>query len=354
MRLGTSNRELVELASGFDALYLTASCVLPGRFIDDLQAAQRLARETSEPVPLVLGSESFMVGERGLNRYRYSLSHPHGVLAFTQSEKLPPVYVQPRARFIHAVGIEAAQNWFVEQVESVVGAASWKVSRADLFMDSHGWDLRAEDRARFLCQARDVRVWERDGVLTGLGFGSGKSLSARIYDKTEEVHAKGTDWWPVIWGPNYRQSERVLRVEFQLRRSVIRELGLDTPAEVLQDSERIWAYLTKWLSFRDVTADKTISRRPVSWEWEAVCAAYLGGAAVGLDRVYAGEMAGSMRRLLPPLRGYLANAGAVVGATSLDETLHRVGRIISDDAERTGVSFEQRLAEKSAALGLAS
>ncbi|GAA0190926.1 hypothetical protein GCM10008944_03760 [Cytobacillus oceanisediminis] len=346
---------LIELASGIDALYFTAMCALPTPLLEDLKSAQREARERSEPSRLLLGAESFRVGERGRNRYRFMLQHSNGEILFTDSEKLPPIYVQPRARFIHAVGIDSAMRWFMDLVESMVGEASWRVSRADLFMDSHGWELCAEDRSRFVCRARDLRTWEVDSTLTGLGFGSGKTVSARIYDKTKEVRLKGSDWWTEVWGSAYVKSERVLRVEFQLRRDLIRQVGLDSPDDVITEASQLWAYLTdEWLSFRNPTSDDTRSRWPVASEWNDVRNASLRGAAIGLDRVYAGEQAGSMRKLLPALRGYLASAGAIVGAATLDETLSRVGRIVARDAEDSAIPFEQRLGWKAEQLGIAS
>ncbi|GAA2089333.1 hypothetical protein IDH50_15905 [Aeromicrobium tamlense] len=351
MRLGRETKPLTELASGFDALYMTAECVLPKLFLADLKAAQDRARDEGSPSPLELGPETFLVGERGINRYRYALHHPNGLIALTQSKNLPAVSIQPRARFIHAVGVEPATRWFSELVESIVGPVRWKASRADLFMDSHGWDLTGNDRERFLCRAKDLRTWESHSALTGLGFGSGKTLSARIYDKTEEMRAKGSDWWPDVWGADYLSSERVLRVEFQLRRSVIREVGLDSPEDVLREAPRVWAYLTdEWLTFRDPSGDKTRSRWPVSPAWTSVQAASLRAEAVGLERVSAGERAGSIRRLLPQLQGYLSSAGALLNATTREETLHRVGRLLEAEAERTGISFEQRLAGKRADL----
>ena len=67
---------------------------------------------------------------------------------------------------------------------------------------------------------------------------------ARIYDKTEEVRKKGSDWWPEIWGEAFQPDKRVLRVEFQLRREAIRELGMSSPDEVLNGLPGVWAYLT--------------------------------------------------------------------------------------------------------------
>jgi hypothetical protein len=345
---------VVELASGVDALYLTGSCVLPVPLLEDLAKARSLARESRIPTELSFGDTTFLVAGGGVNRYAYRLDHPHGMIAFTQSAALPPISVQPRAAFIHSVGVTEAIEWFASVLELVVGLVTWKASRVDLFMDSHGWDLDAEDRGRFVCRGTQRVTYEDDDDLTGLRFGTGKPVMARIYDKTVESELKGTDWWPAKWGESYRPGERVLRVEFQVGRELIRQVGLSSPDEVLRELPRIWAYLTdEWLTFREASADSTRSRWPLAPEWASVQQAALRGDALGLERVYGGERAGSIRRLLPALQGYVSSAGALLGAKTLDEALSRVGRVLLAEEERTGILFSGRLEAKRALLGFA-
>jgi sugar/nucleoside kinase (ribokinase family) len=51
--------QIVELASGVDALYLSGRTILPGALLERLEHARRLAEATSCPVPLDLGDETF-------------------------------------------------------------------------------------------------------------------------------------------------------------------------------------------------------------------------------------------------------------------------------------------------------
>lgn len=355
MRL-ESGREVIELASGVDALYLSGVATLPSDLADGLTRARDLARQGAGVAPLELGSVEFLVGAYGVHRYAFRLDHEHGMVLLTPSAALPAVRVQPRAAFLHAVGTRQAIAWFSELLGGVLGSVVWTASRVDLFMDSHGWTLRAEDRARFTCRASQRVTYEDQDVLTGLRFGGGKSgaVMARIYDKSEEIRIKGTDWWPQVWGEAYRPEERVLRVEFQVGRDVLREMGLRDPIDVLDEVGSIWAYLTEeWLKFQDPTADGTRSRWPVASEWCQVQTASLRGEAIGIDRVLAGQAAGSMRHLLPGLRGYLASVGALLGCQTLDETLHRVGRVLQLDEDQSGVAFAGRLAEKRRGLRIA-
>jgi len=338
-----------------DAFYLSGTGALASALVEDLDNARRQAHETKVNVPFGVGDISFGVAGRGLLRYAYRLEHPNGLVGLTPSSSLPTVRVQPKAAFIHAVGVHEALAWFRDQVESVVGPVEWKAGRVDLFMDSQGWDLNADHRDRFVCRARDRWTFESNETFTGVRFGSGGgAVKARIYDKTEESRLKGSDWWPDKWGSGYRPDERVLRVEFEVHRELMRQVGLSTPEEVLEELPRLWAYLTdEWLTYRRPTSDETRSRWPVALEWHSVQNASLRDNALGLERVYAGETAGSIRRMLPALRGYLSSAGALLGAKSLEETLHRVGRVVALDEDESGVAFVDRLREKHLALGLA-
>ncbi|QCC77494.1 hypothetical protein [Nocardioides daphniae] len=276
----------------------------------DLEQSKAVARETRRPELLDAGGVLLQVSGTSLNRYPFRLEHQHGLLGLTTSAALPTVQVQPRAAFLHAVGVEAALSWWRDLVELLLGAVEWKVSRLDVYMDSQGWLLSSEDRAAFVARSAQTVMYENDAEMQTLMFGSAKSpVKARIYDKTAEIAKKGTDWWPSVWGDAYRPGTRVLRVEFQVGRQVLKECGIDKPEQALEHAPELWGYLTeKWLSCRIPTEDETRSRWPVAAEWQQVQQASLRGGAVGLDRVRAGAVAGDLRRIMPALRGYVARA----------------------------------------------
>ncbi len=199
-----------------------------------------------------------------------------------------------------------------------------------------------------------MAMWEADQTLETLRFGTGKSgLMARIYDKSEESRAKGTDWWPDVWGEAYLAGERVLRVEFQVMRGVLSQTSIDDPLDALERLPELWGYLTdEWLSLRTPTMDQTRSRWPVAPEWVTIQQASLRNGAIGLKRVRSGHRRGSIRRLLPSARGYAAAIGALGGAQTLSEALQVLGREIRLQDEAGRYSFEAQLATKRIAYGL--
>ncbi len=154
------------------------------------------------------------------------------------------------------------------------------------------------------------------GALTGFEFGTRKTktLSARLYDKTADIAAKGTGWWPEVWGDRYRSGEPVHRLEFEIGRQGLVEFDLDTPAQVLRSRRRpVDLRHRPVVDFRSPTADRTRSRWPSAPEWHQVRRASLAHRAVGIDRLRTAQRTSSIARLMPGLTGYLASFGALVG-----------------------------------------
>lgn len=115
-------------------------------------------------------------------------------------------------------------------------------------------------------------------VLTGISIGRG-TISARIYDKPLEIKKQsGKTWMYDIWGVDeVPDGRRVLRIEFQLRREVITQLGIDKVGHLFRSLDSIWAYCTKkWLKFRSNPGKQTNLRKTFPW-WEVVQAGF-GGA----------------------------------------------------------------------------
>jgi hypothetical protein len=79
--------------------------------------------------------------------------------------------------------------------------------------------------------------------------GKDSDLLCRIYDKAKEAGTTGKEWFLKLW--KLDQLLDIWRIEFQLRRSVLKQFGIDTLEDLIQRSGGVWAELTSsWLSFR--------------------------------------------------------------------------------------------------------
>jgi hypothetical protein len=67
---------MIELASGIDALYLSARCELRSSLLESLEDARARADEQSAPIPFLFGGYGFWLQPRSLGKYRYWLEHP--------------------------------------------------------------------------------------------------------------------------------------------------------------------------------------------------------------------------------------------------------------------------------------
>jgi hypothetical protein len=352
-RAPSGDGSVTEVASGIDALYLSGRAELSENLFRTLEERRQAAAEADAAVPLQLAGEEFGVEPRSFGRYRYRLAHRSGLVGVTDSDNLPALRVQPRAEFLHGVGVEPALRFFERIGEYLAGGpVSWTLSRIDLFCDVQGWTLAGDDRHRFVCRGHARTTHEENEDFTGLEFGrrTTKTVMARIYDKTHEIDRKGLDWWPTIWGDRFDPSRPVTRIEFEFGRQGLSEYRVDTPNEGIESAGRLWRSVSSdWLSYRSPTSDGTKSRWPVAPEWEAVQAASLATDAVGLERIRSARRQGELRKLLPQLVGYTASVGAIIGTNDASSTLGALRSLIADDERRRGVPFEDRVAERVAA-----
>jgi hypothetical protein len=347
---------LTELASGIDALYMSGHGWASPCLLGELDEHRVIAEEHRESVPMHLGDGRWSVEARGMGRYRFCLSHEYGQMGVTDKESLPTLRIQPRSEFLHAVGVPRALEWFQSQAEDAVPDVWLTGSRLDVYADWQGWQLSANDRERFVCRAARLNTHEHGVDWTGFEFGRRKTgtVTARIYDKSRQVTEGGHDWWHDVWGSRYDRSQPVVRVEFELGRTALREFGIDTAADMIAGAPGAWVALTdNWLSYRTPTADGTRARWPVAPEWSCVRDASLSGAQVGLERIKAGRHRGSLRKLTPLLVGVVAAAAAHLGTATAEATFTALEPVFRDYEIFSRTSFAERVRIKRRVLGLA-
>ncbi|WKZ82945.1 MAG: hypothetical protein QY307_01445 [Acidimicrobiia bacterium] len=341
------------MASGIDSLYWSLNGVLPDRELERLEAHRSMAEGAGETVPFLLGGEEFGIEPFGFMRmYKFHLVHPHGRIGVTASKSLPTVYVQPNAEFLHGVGPEACAGWFNELVSGLVPGGVPKASRVDLFMDLQGWDPTPEMRDRFVTRSSHRRVYENDRKMTALQFGKrGSGVHSRIYCKSTEV-AAGSVWWHDLWGDAWDAERPVWRIEFEVHRVVLGQLGIDSLDDLFAGVGGIWGYLTEWLSLRVPAADETRSRWPVDPVWEAVSHASLRNGAAGLKRTYGANREASLRRIVVSMRGYMSSYGALIDETDVERLGPCLTSVLHEWEIETGDPFSWQVDRKKRRYGL--
>ena len=339
---------LRELASGVDALYLSGWATLPDDFMERLERAKGRALDAGEAVGFRLGGVEFGLTPHGWGRYPYRLSHQYGMIGFARSQALPAVRVQPRAELLAGLGPGGVVDTFADVLQSVTDV-DFSVARVDLYADFQDWQLRAEDRRRFVSRATSRNTFEESDDLTGVQWGrrSGGGLVARIYEKSGQARKTGSEWWFDRWGGAYTPGEPVYRVEFEFGRKVLRECQVDTPANLFENVAGLWGYATtKWLSYRTPSADETKSRWPVAPEWKSVQSASLRDRPVTVERTIGSKRAASKQRIVSGMCGYLSSFAALRNVSTIDEAWCLADPVLREWELETGIPFAARVVKK--------
>lgn len=346
--LGSVPVHPVELASGIDALYLSAKGEVPSTLLDDLDRLKTAARDTGEAIDTTLGGYPVRVLGTGWRMYRYCFVHELARVGVTLGDRLPAVWIQLTARALHTIGPATAVLWARNLLDALGIDAVLTASRLDLHSDWQGFWIEPNERGNFVTYSDKRSLYEVGDALSGLNFGRrGGALYVRIYDKTRQAEAKGDDWWPDVWGPKFDPEQRVLRIEFEINRGGLREFGVHAPEDAFDNVGPLWAYCTsRWLTLRLPTNDETRSRWPLDPRWSAVQRSSLAGNSLPAERMRAGAASGELRRMLPQLVGYLAGAAVPLGTNDLDATFEALRPHIEAYGQRRSMSFDERVAVK--------
>lgn len=269
------------LRHGVDSLYLSFPGALDSDVAIVLQNLKDSAQSFDDKVQATAtyfnGDSLFTVLPRGRGRFSYVLEDNWFRLELSNATAavLPLAHVQIRSEYLTEVGVDHAMqtlSGIMPEFGEVSGPPV--ISRIDLFVDfttdlalaelpgSH-WVKR--------CKKRDIHE-DRDQV-TGMTFGAGNEVSARLYDKTKEIVKSGKDYLKPIWAAQgWQEGQTVWRMEFQVRREGLPESLKIAASECIPQLGYLWRYLTtEWLRLCIPSdSDDTRSRWPVHPLWEAM------------------------------------------------------------------------------------
>lgn len=273
------------LRHGVDSVYLSYPGGIDRHVALMLQelktAAQSIDERDQALAGYYNGDHFFAVSPRGRGRFAFVLDDNWFRLELSNASAnvLPLAHVQVRSEYLTAVGVEDAISTLdalIPEFGTTSGPAT--LSRIDLFVDfttdiaptslpGNHWVKR--------CRKRDIHE-DRDYV-TGITFGAGNEISARLYDKTRELLKSGKDYLKPLWAAQgWEEGQTVWRMEFQVRRE-----GL--PAELKGPAigavpllGLLWRYLTtEWLRLAMPSdSDDTRTRWPVHPIWHALVSVF--------------------------------------------------------------------------------
>lgn len=143
-------------------------------------------------------------------------------------------------------------------------------------------ELDLDNRHRWVARARDWTPYYSHWQLTGVAVGKG-DLMLRCYDKVLELReaTHKQDVFARLWGVSHFDDFPVTRVEYQLRRPVLKDFkgfectsGLTRAEDLLLALASLWSYCTTdWTRFMEQVVDRSNrhqDRGRLAAFWEAV------------------------------------------------------------------------------------
>lgn len=349
------------LRTDIDSLYLSYGGELKPEVEGLLEALKRQAQR-EDPLDRAEAiyracDHRFEVKDKGKGRYPFVLQDGvfHLQLSRRQASALPMVYAQISSEVLTRTGAkytEIALNNLVSVIGNKPPQAT--VSRVDLCADFiTDIDLEVIPRNAWINRATKRSSYEDRGRFSGLTFGMGGSLSARLYDKTLEILRSGKTYLYDFWRETgWDGKSSVWRLEFQYSRQILHEFGITSVADLLDRRAALWHYATTgWLRFviPSVT-DNTKDRWPNHPLWDV-----LSDAAWGIER---GEpLTRSRKSRLPSEKSLFVNGiGAITsymaceGISDFDEGLRRYANAARAyhlrESRRTGKTLPTYAREK--------
>lgn len=258
-------------------------------------------------------------------RYHLQFAEYHLYISVTNPPgQSPNVYISLNSKSLWGLGVAEAVALVTSDLREF-GGEILKVqpSRCDICVD---WELPGGLSLDFLMRhkvsrSRSVAHHATGEQLETFYVGSpGAQIRLRIYDKGKEIAKSGKAWFLDLWGRE--QAKDVWRVEFQLRRTALKQFGVDTLGDLLGQLGSIWKYLTgEWFSLRLPDHDKQERRTVHPW-WVAVqqAAGRFGGLAE-VCRVLRGDDPAPVDWYVTHIGGCLPSYAARMGIPSLEEAL---------------------------------
>jgi len=329
------------LASGLDTVYLAIDVTWPDEaffgFLAKLKAQAR-ADEADVPVELPCGaSEAWPVNMRrfGSQGYEWLLTGRAANLRvghWLKPQSRPSIMAEFSSETLWHRGFGEAVFGLCLLLREALGCRleGIRVSRADLCVDAlvgaEWWGPSLLELA--VTHARGKSMHWQDGCMTGVSIGKG-AIRARLYDKALEIATSGKSWMYDVWGlEGVPDGWRVIRTEFQLRREVVKSLGVGGVDELSQRGSDVWRYCTEnWLKFQTGGPHHT-ERKTLPW-WEVIQGGY-GGVQAGEAAVREKAVRWDRRKLMAQTRGTLLSlvsmdvAGS--GRVSADAVGHALRR----------------------------
>ncbi len=350
------------LRCAVDSLYLSykgeLSPEMDDRLEDRKKSAQSDEDEEQSIAQITIADKLFSVAPHGASRFRYVLDNGDFRIQISRGKKLPMAYVKISSECLTYRPIPDIVNELLVVINSLgVVHDQAKVSRVDQCVDFvpyipmddfnvRQWVSRARKKACY---------WTTGDRLSGWVIGAGGPNQSRTYDKVLEIVEQSPHkaYLFKIWEAlGHRASESVWRQEFQNGGTALRELGIETVPQLLDNLDGLWRYSTEnWLRLSVLGGDSNKSRWPTHPLWtEIQQAIWTKTPQLALQRVRASGLPVD-ERIFPGGLGYISSFMAREGITDWGEGLGTFLVHASTYFEQQGITLSEQVEGKAKLKG---
>jgi hypothetical protein len=227
----------------------------------------------------------FEQGAKGVSGYAYSKTRCNlTVRAPSNTGGHMGLYVTANSFWCHSHAPQDYEQQLSYEVSEMVDADmigieipsdEFRLKRVDPHFDIGGIfpDVGKE---QIISNARKRAIYLEGTMLSNVQIGTG-DIVFRLYDKTVEARENGTTgYWSRIWGKPY---DHVWRVEYQLRKRVLKKFGITDINGFLSKAKQIMDYLLNWVRFAEVQVRKDQARPLLLW-WQ-LCTELISAVTFG-------------------------------------------------------------------------
>ena len=263
---------------GVDSLYLSYRGEIFPDVLSRLKALKARAQSQEDcevaQAQYPLDGHVFEVKDKGAALFPYILEDGAFRIQLCKGGKVPMAYVKVSAGLLaHVSPEEAEKRLYALLVQLGDLRSPAQVSRIDLFLD-FSWSGSMEwDRSSWITRAASIDTYSENGIFTGWVVGKGGHMLARLYLKTLQAKKIGADYLLGLWKEcGWQEDDPVWRLEFQVKREILAEMGIPELARTLENRNGLWSYATtEWLKLAiPQEGDKTRSRWPIHPLWQCL------------------------------------------------------------------------------------
>lgn len=242
-------------------------------FLDILDGMKRMLQDTEDEQVAVFRSKGleWNLQRTGTSKFNYRLKAGDVTLLFNR--RLPDGNI-PNLRL--EIGSLTAQSCLFQTINDI---KHWleresaefqkeRVAEVHLAADFIGLDIKTlniEDQDRWIQRSHSFCPYYEHRKLTGVSMGKGDFM-LRVYDKVTELKRAEhkQEVFRDLWKVSVFNEHPVTRVEYQLRRPVLKEFnhlefcnGIDTVKQLIFGLRALWKYATTdWARFMSTVIDR--------------------------------------------------------------------------------------------------